>query len=153
MNHVGSYPVISNSEVETTSSAVNRTNYGPPDNSYFRTNERDLFSMTDGAVCFYPKHNQLYAKNINDLYDNKVEDWKLQRNAQLAGFDNLTIMIEVSGNSTLRVGHTVTLELPSPEATDGDGQSDNKYDKFLSGVYMITAIQHIFSAFEKKDNK
>ena len=153
LNHVGSYPVISNSDVETASSAVNRTNYGPPDNPYFRTNERDLFSMTDGAVCFYPKHNQLYAKNINDLYDNKVEDWKLQRNAQLAGFDNITIMIEVSGNSTLRVGHTVTLELPSPEATDGDGQSDNKYDKFLSGVYMVTAIQHIFSAFEKKDNK
>ena len=153
LNHVGSYPVISNSEVETASSAVNRTNYGPPDNPYFRTNERDLFSMTDGAVCFYPKHNQLYAKNINDLYDNKVEDWKLQRNAQLAGFDNITMMIEVSGNSTLRVGHTVTLELPSPEATDGDGESDNKYDKFLSGVYMVTAIQHIFSAFEKKDNK
>ena len=40
------------------------------------------------------------------------------------------MMIEVSGNSTLRVGHTVTLELPSPEATDGDGESDNKYDKF-----------------------
>ena len=153
LNHVGSYPVISNSDVETTSSSVNRTNYGPPDNPFFRTNERDLFSMTDGAVCFYPKHNQLYAKNTNDFYDNKVEDWKLQRNAQLAAYDNLTMMIEVSGNSTLRVGQTVTLELPSPEANDGDGQSDNLRDRFLSGTYMITAIQHIFSAHQKKDNK
>lgn len=153
LNHVGSYPVISNSEVETASSSVNRTNYGPPDNPFFRTNERDLFSMTDGAVCFYPKHNQMYAKNTNDLYDNEVENWKLQRDAQLAGFDNLTMMIEVSGNSTLRVGQTVTLELPSPESTDGDGLSDAKFDKFLSGVYMVTAIQHIFTAHEKKENK
>ena len=153
LNHVGSYPVISNSKVETASSAVNRTNYGPPDNPFFRTNERDLFSMTDGAVCFYPKHNQLYAKNTNDLYDNKVETWKLQRSAQLAGFDNLTMMIEVSGNSSLRVGQTVTLELPSPESTDGDGLTDAKLDKFLSGVYMVTAIQHIFTAHQKKDNK
>ena len=155
LNHVGTYAVISNSDVETTSSAVNRTSYAPVNeaNNFPITNERDLSSMTDGAVCFYPKHNQLYAKNTNDLYDNKVEDWKLQRNAQLAAYDNLTMMIEVSGNSTLRVGQTVTLELPSPEANDGDGQSDNLRDRFLSGTYMITAIQHIFSAHQKKDNK
>ena len=153
LNHVGVYPVISNSDVETASSGVNRTVYAPPDSQFARTNERDLFSMTDGAVCFYPKHNQMYAKNSNDLYDNKVETWKLQRNAQLASYDNLTMMIEVSGNSTLRVGQTVTLELPSAEATDGDGQSEYAYDKFLSGIYMITAIKHIFSAHKKKDNK
>ena len=155
LNHVGTFAVISNSDVETVSSAVNRTSYAPVNEANVNpiTNERVLSSMTDGAVCFYPKHNQLYAKNTNDLYDNKVETWKLQRNAQLAAYDNLTMMIEVSGNSTLRVGHTVTLELPSPEATDADGQSDDKYDKFLSGTYMITAIQHIFSAHQKKDNK
>ena len=51
------------------------------------------------------------------------------------------------------MGQTVTLELPSPEANDADGQSDNLKDIFLSGTYMITAIQHIFSAHQKKDNK
>lgn len=155
LNHVGTFPVISSSDVEVASSAINRTSYAPVEeaNSYPITNERDLSSMTDGSVCFYPKHNQMYAKNTNDLYDNKVENWKLQRNAQLASYDNLTMMIEVSGNSTLRVGQTVTLELPSPEANDADGQSDNLKDIFLSGTYMITAIQHIFSAHQKKDNK
>ena len=155
LNHVGAFPVISSSDVEVASSAVNRTSYAPVDeaNNFPITNERDLSSMTDGSVCFYPKHNQMYAKNINDLYDNKVENWKLQRKAQLASYDNITMMIEVSGNSTLRVGQTVTLELPSPEANDADGQSDNLNDIFLSGTYMITAIQHIFSAHKKKDNK
>ena len=155
LNHVGAFPVISSSDVEVASSAVNRTSYAPVEeaNNFPITNERDLSSMTDGSVCFYPKHNQMYAKNTNDLYDNKVENWKLQRKAQLASYDNLTMMIEVSGNSTLRVGQTVTLELPSPEANDADGQSDNLKDIFLSGTYMITAIQHIFSAHQKKDNK
>ena len=155
LNHVGTFPVISSSDVEVASSAINRTSYAPVEeaNNYPITNERDLSSMTDGSVCFYPKHNQMYAKNTNDLYDNKVENWKLQRKAQLASYDNLTMMIEVSGNSTLRVGQTVTLELPSPEANDADGQSDNLKDIFLSGTYMITAIQHIFSAHQKKDNK
>jgi hypothetical protein len=155
LNHVGAFPVISSSDVEVASSAVNRTSYAPVEeaNNFPITNERDLSSMTDGSVCFYPKHNQMYAKNVNDLYDNKVENWKLQRNAQLASYDNLTMMIEVSGNSTLRVGQTVTLELPSPEASDADGQSDNLLDRFLSGTYMITAIKHIFSAHQKKDNK
>jgi hypothetical protein len=155
LNHVGTFPIISSSKVETASSGVNRTSFAPSDeaNNFPITNERDLSSMTDGAVCFYPKHNQMYAKNSKDLYDNKVETWKLQRNAQLAAYDNLTMMIEVSGNSTLRVGQTVTLELPSAEATDGDGGAEHAYDKFLSGAYMITAIKHIFSAHQKKDNK
>ena len=155
LNHVGAFPVISSSDVEVASSKVNRTSFAPSDEAtnFPITNDRGLNSMTDGSVCFYPKHNQLYAKNSNDLYDNKVETWKLQRSAQLAAYDNLTMMIDVSGNSTLRVGQTITLELPSPEASDADGQSDNLLDRFLSGSYMITAIKHIFSAHQKKDNK
>jgi len=155
LNHVGAFPVISSSDVEVASSKVNRTSFAPSDEAtnFPITNDRGLNSMTDGSVCFYPKHNQLYAKNSNDLYDNKVETWKLQRSAQLAAYDNLTMMIDVSGNSTLRVGQTITLELPSPEASDADGQSDNLLDRFLSGTYMITAIKHIFSAHQKKDNK
>ena len=55
-----------------------------------------------------------------------------------------SILIEITGISTLRVGQLVNLEVPSPETSEEDGKSDLLYDTFISGVYMITAIQHQF---------
>lgn len=95
----------------------------------------------------------MYALNINDLYDNKVEDWKLRRNAHIGIYDGITLILEVSGNSGLRVGQIVNVILPSPESTDRDKKSDSGVDKFLSGKYMVTAIQHIFSQITQTDPK
>lgn len=155
LNHVGTFPIISASDMEVKSAQVPRTSFAPddPKNSFSVTTQKDLPHMTDSVVAFYPKHNQLYSTNSGDLYDNKVEDWKLQRSAQLNSYDNITMMLEVSGNSFLRVGQTVTLKIPSPESTDGDKKSDVGFDRFLSGVYMVTGIRHIFQKFEAKDNK
>mgnify|MGYP003960114279 CR=1 FL=1 len=112
-----------------------------------------MLYISDGAVCFYPKHNQLYSKNTGDLYDNNVENWKLQRNAHIGIYNGVTLVLDVSGNSALRVGQTVNVILPSPEATDGDKKSDSLNDKFLSGKYMVTAIQHVFSRLKPDDPK
>ena len=68
-------------------------------------------------------------------------------------YENITLLLEVSGNSFLRVGHTVNVRVPSTESTDGDGKSDVGFDKFLSGTYMVTAIKHTFQKFEAKENK
>jgi hypothetical protein len=145
-SHCGDFPPLSNSEVETRSSDVIRTSFAPNDigNTYPTTNERFLNNMVDSKVEFYPKHNQMYAKNINDIYDNKVEDWKQKRSGHIGVYDNISILLEVAGNSALRVGHTVTVILPSPETTGKDKKSEVGNDKFLSGKYLVTAIRHIF---------
>ena len=67
--------------------------------------------------------------------------------------DGINILIETNGVSGLRVGHIVELELPSPETSERDGSSDSLYDKFLSGNYMVTAIQHIFSSIDSNNPK
>jgi hypothetical protein len=151
-NHCGDFPPLSNSEVETRSSQVVRTSHAPSseDNAYPTTDERNLNNMVDSRVEFYPKHNQMYAQNTGDLYDNKVEDWKLRRNGHIGIYDGISILLEVAGNSALRVGQTVTVILPSPETTSKDKKSDTADDKFLSGKYMVTAIQHIFSRGKEK---
>ena len=151
-SHCGDFPPLSNSEVETRSSKVTRTSHAPSSeaNTYPTTDERSLNNMIDSRVEFYPKHNQMYAQNLNDLYDNKVETWKLRRNGHMGIYDGINILIEASGNSALRVGMTVSLFLPSPETTDKDKKSDSVDDKFLSGKYMVTAIQHIFSRGKEK---
>ena len=73
--------------------------------------------------------------------------------AFIKSFDNITLIIESSGNPFLRVGHTVNIELPSPESTDSDKSSDDVYDKHLSGIYLVTSIKHIFQQIEAKDQK
>jgi len=146
-SHCGDFPPISNSDVDLPSAKINRVSHAPAskDNAFPTTNETNIARQIDSNVVFYPKHNQMYSKNTKDLYDNNVENWKLQRNAHLGIYDGITLVLDVSGNSALRVGQTVNVILPSPESTDADGTSDNVNDKFLSGKYMVTAIRHIFS--------
>ena len=145
-NHCGDYPPLSNSEVETRSAGVVRTSHAPSSevNAYPTTDEKNLNNMIDSKIEFYPKHDQMYAQNANDLYNNQVERWKLRRNAHIGIYDCTTILLEVSGNSAIRVGQIVTVILPSPETTSKDKKSDVADDKYLSGKYMVTAIQHMF---------
>jgi hypothetical protein len=154
-NHCGQFPPLSNSDVEGKSSRIPRVSHAPTNeaNNFTTTDERNLARQIDSHVEFFPKHDQMYAKNINDLYDNKVEDWKLRRNAHIGIYDGITLVLDVSGHSGLRVGHTVTLILPSPETTDKDLKSDSADDKFLSGKYIVTAIRHIFSQITQTDPK
>jgi hypothetical protein len=59
-------------------------------------------------------------------------------------YDGIMMQVECAGLTFIRVGMTVTLNVASPETTS-HGKSDVAFDKFLSGMYMITAIRHIFN--------
>ena len=150
-NHCGKFPPLSNSDVETRSSEIARTTYAP--SQFNVTEQRSLNNMVDSRVEFYPKHDQMYSINVGDLYDNKVENWKLRRNNHIGIYNGISILLKVAGNSALRVGQTVNVILPSPESTDRDKKSDSLNDKFLSGKYMVTAIQHVFSRLKPGDPK
>ena len=58
--------------------------------------------------------------------------------------DDLMMQVECSGVSFIRVGMTAILNVASPETTS-HGKQGVAFDKFLSGIYMITAIRHIFN--------
>ena len=104
--------------------------------------------MIDSRVVFYPKHNQMYSINNTDLYDNKVEEWKLQRFADIGRYEGLNLYVEIAGMSNLRVGQIIDVVIPSPETSSQDSSSDKVNDKSLSGHFIITAIKHMFN----KDN-
>jgi len=146
-NHLGQYPPVSISEVETKSANVNRTSFAPPHEGLRRptTDEKALPKMIDSRVEFYPKHDRMYCKLPNDLYDNKAEEWKLQRNSNIGLFQGTKIYVEGAGVSAVRVGQIINLLVPSTETTSGDKKSAIGIDKDLSGQFMITAIKHIFS--------
>ena len=150
-NHCGKFPPLSNSNVETLSSGIKRTTYAPSKRNI--TDQRSLNNMVDSRVEFYPKHDRMYSENVGDLYDNNVENWKLRRNNHMGIYNGIRILLKVAGNSALRVGQTVNVIIPSTESTDGDKKIDNINDKFLSGKYMVTAIQHVFSRLKPDDPK
>ena len=143
--HLGQFPPLSNSDTEIKSGHIARTSFAPPfDPNFAITEGRRLSDLTDSAVSLYPKHDKMYAQNSGHEHDNKVEEWKLRRAAQMVTYDGIMMQVECAGLSFIRVGLLVTLNVASPETTS-HGKSDVAFDKFLSGVYMITAIRHIFN--------
>lgn len=144
LEHLGDYPPLNNSLMDTKSSFVSRTSHAPSGGIDFPDDSRTMGGQTDGNIEFFPKHDNMYSQNYNDGYDNYVEYWKQKRKNHLGIWSGLSILIEITGISTLRVGQLVNLEVPSPETSEEDGKADLLYDTFISGVYMITAIQHQF---------
>ena len=151
--HLGKYPPLSDSDIDTKSAGVTRVSHAPPGAIDFPNDSKRMSGQVDGNVEFYPKHDNMYSQSTNDSYDNEVELWRQRRKNHAGIHDGLNILIEINGISGLRVGNIVELELPSPETSEIDGSSDIIYDKFLSGNYMVTAIQHIFSSIDANNPK
>ena len=145
VNHLGPFPPLSNSDTEVKSGHIPRTSFAPPfDPNFAITEGRRLSDLTDSAVSLYPKHDKMYAQNFGHEHDNKVEEWKLRRAGQMVLYDGIMMQVECAGLSFVRVGMTVILNVASAETTSG-GKHDIAFDKFLSGIYMITAIKHTFN--------
>ena len=153
LTHVGEFPPLANSDIETKSASILRTSYAPPGDINSRAQDMKTMSgMVDSKVSFYPKHYGMYdSLNVIDKYDNDVENWKQQRDNNYGIYDGVSILIETTGNPNLQVGMLVKLLILSAETTDRDKMTDEIYDPFLSGKYMITAIQHIITISGSKD--
>ena len=148
IDHVGDNFPTSNSKIEAKSATTQRTSYAPPGDYNSREPDTETIGgMVDSRVSFYPKHYHMYDYE----YDNQVELWKQQRDNNYGVFDGLVILIETAGVSGLRVGQIVNFKLPSAETTDRDNMSGDKFDKMLSGKYMVTAINHIIGVTDDKD--
>ena len=145
VNHLGRFQPLSNSDTEIKSGHIARTSFAPPfDPDLAVTEGRRLSDLTDSAVSLYPKHNKMYAQNFGHEHDNKVEEWIKRRAGQMVLYDGIMMQVECAGLSFVRVGMTVILNVASPETTS-HGKQGIAFDKFLSGIYMITAIKHTFN--------
>ena len=132
------------SSEETYYDVPDRQHFAPQENIVEGTNIQSFF---DSNIKLKTKHKQMYAKNINDQYDNKVEDWLLKRNALLQGLNQIKLTITFPGLSFLRVGHTVSINIPSNEQVieEKAGEVKNREDmtdKMLSGTYLILSLKH-----------
>ena len=121
---------------------LNNTFAPAPTGKSLKLKGNRLSDCTDSAVMFAPKHNQMFSKKPNHIYNNQVEDWKLQRKSQLALIHGMKFEIQAGAMPWLRVGMCADIHMMSPEAHREHGTDrDNK----LSGKCLITAIRHVIS--------
>jgi len=79
---------------------------------------------------------------------NNVENWLLQRQAQVSEFGNIIVTFTVPGNTSRHVGDLIRFEVPSHIPADSSEIGSVQIGHQLySGYYLISKIRHII----KKD--
>ena len=143
--HVSPHPPINNSPTEVQAGNTQRNSLAPsvfPEVPIIDEGRRPG-DFTDSVVKFFPKHDQMYGATSGEKYDNDVVEWRLQRNAHISYYNGIRMQVQCGGLDFVRVGMIVGLIVPRVE---GNLRStDESYDKFLTGRYMVSAIRHIIT--------
>jgi len=114
-------------------------------NAFKRTphmNPGPLIPWDNKVQDAYVAQMKYYDKSyftFNNLEDTNFIDQSLSRQYLLNEMNAMTMVIDVYGDTTLRVGHMINLEFMSQEYTKG---KTDFIDSYLSGKYMITGILH-----------
>ena len=121
---------------------------------FVQTQHTDSQPLVSGRLDNFSDNILSYIKvlpknsyKFDGVEDNEEhEKYALLRQSQMNQMNCITLQITVKGDSRRRVGDMIYLELPSPEALNGTGKGLNNdgYDKYLTGNYLITKINHSF---------
>ena len=108
---------------------------------------RNIFNAKpESKTYFAPTHINLYGEptgaSLNSGNDG-IEEWLLRHQAQHDQFKSSSIIVEVAGDSTYRVGDKITAIINSMQGPNQDGSVD--VDNSLTGSYIISSIKHMIS--------
>jgi hypothetical protein len=73
---------------------------------------------------------------------NRVENWLLQRHAQIHEFENVIVSFTVDGNSSRHVGDLIKFELPSSIQSAGTMDTPQITHQLYAGYYLVSKIRH-----------
>ena len=73
---------------------------------------------------------------------NRVENWLLQRHAQIHEFENVIVSFTVDGNSSRHVGDLIKFELPSSIQSSGTTGTPQINHQLYAGYYLVSKIRH-----------
>jgi hypothetical protein len=83
--------------------------------------------------------------STEDSIDLRPEDFISQRTSSLMDISTLRLQITVPGRTDAEVGRMINLFYPSVGEKTNEDSEALIWDKFVSGIYMITAIHHQIS--------
>ena len=78
----------------------------------------------------------------NEAKPNQVENWLLQRQAQLQEFGNIIVNFTVAGNSSRHVGDLIRFEVPTAMAPNPPIFVPEVGHQLYSGHYLVSKIHH-----------
>lgn len=79
-----------------------------------------------------------------------IEEYSQARMSQLARQNNIKVAIEIDGNSVLKTGDMIYLDLKYMPMFLGDAAVQAQKIKYYSGYYLITCIKHNVTLLEYK---
>lgn len=105
----------------------------------------------------YESHRKFYPTNLGQdqasyiqgkqqVNQSNVEKWLLERQAQVMQLMGVRIKIVIPGNTLIKCGDVIQVNLPSiePQVGSSEGSVNRKIDPFYSGLYLVTAIKNRF---------
>jgi hypothetical protein len=122
---------------------LNRVPMLAPDNTLFK------YPLGRNRICF--TSNALYAEKQQTvrgrpeewkMYKTHEEEYSFQRRSMMQQINAFTIEVTVPGNSDLTVGDIIDFDTVIYRTSDKD--------KYLTGKYIITAVNHLFTLDEYK---
>lgn len=102
---------------------------------------RGTLRNPDTKMMVYPSHPELYTgakNNASDMIENTLQN----RISLLNDLNNYKINVTVNGRSDIEVGGIVRFDFPSITPKDETTMESDGTDKYLSGLYLITAVRH-----------
>ena len=81
---------------------------------------------------------------------NRVEDWLLQRHAQIHEFENVIVTFSVAGNSSRHVGDLIKFEIPSSIQSVGKMETPQITHQIYAGYYLVSKIRHYITKDDYK---
>ena len=117
----------------------------------------NLFTTSkDHDVLFIaPPDDTMYIGKISkkktfkdqEAKSNRVEDWLLQRQAQIQEFGSIVVAFTVPGNSARHVGDLIRFEIPStiPDDSAVSMTTPRINHQLYGGLYVVSRIKHIIS--------
>jgi len=115
------------------------------------TRDHEVFNApagTSGPAGQFPNETSIGVslKTFKDqaARSNRVEDWLLQRQAQIQEFGSIVVNFSVPGNSARHVGDLVRFEIPTTIPDDDPDLVAVPFGHQLySGYYIVSKIRHI----------
>jgi hypothetical protein len=113
------------------------------------TRDHEVFNAPGGEDENGNSNESAIGVNLTTFKDqaaksNRVEDWLLQRQAQIQEFGSIVINFSVPGNSSRHVGDLVRFEIPTTIPEDDPNLMGVPLGHQLySGYYIVSKIRHI----------
>ena len=142
--------VSTNSDLVGSNETVIKLATTTRDHEYFAAPGPESFGTGAAAIEIFPKTSigvSLTTFKDQGARSNKVEEWLLQRQAQIQEFGSIVVNFSVPGNSSRHVGDLVRFEMPTtiPDDDPEIGSIPIGHQLY-SGFYIVSKIRHIITS-------